>query len=457
MGSVTRIVIFLFAAAALWSPDACAATLQDVFRQALAGDPMLGSANYLRQAAEGDKDATCGRLWPQIAAPGSYTSYYQDSAGSILSQDSANTNAEIEGQQARIGVALNQTLFDMPKFAACRAARIGIDRGNTSYEMELENLIQRVVQTYTDVLAAQDRLDSAQVALVLHRALLDEADRGFKTKTASRLDLETAKEHFKDAEAEKLAAENVLGIAELRLADIAGMEMPSTELARMKADAALPTPQPADPAYWGDMAEKGNLKLVDSAMSVEAARYGVKEAYGAMWPTVGLFAAHTEYYNDLNRTGAPLSSDDGNFNGDAMGVRMNLPLFAGGSNKGAASAAENRYKAAQRQHEALRREIRLGAREALSGLLSVKAEIEAAEASVQAARTAYDAAKEGVKARTETETDALETRSNLLKAEEKLNLARYAYVLGIVEFWKSIGALSAGSIDEIESWLAQSE
>ena len=129
MDSIIRKLCVAAAAIVLCSSPVHAEGLIDIFQQALKNDPLIGSANYRRYATEGDKDAACGRLWPQVTIPASYVSYDQDKAGTVLGQDSTSTNGEISGEQARIGVTVNQTLFDMPKFTECRMARINVNRG----------------------------------------------------------------------------------------------------------------------------------------------------------------------------------------------------------------------------------------------------------------------------------------------------------------------------------------
>lgn len=437
---------------------AVAANLADVFSKALASDPLLSSAEFERYAVRGDQDATCGRLWPQVTVPGSYVIFDQDEAGSVLGQDTGTTNAEISGKQGRIGLALNQTLFDMPTFTACRRARVEVNRGNVVYEQALESLIYRSVKAYIDVLAARSRAGTAGAKYELYQAQFKEATKGYDVaKTVSKLELALATERWKKADADRIAAEKALEVAKASLAEITGSAFEAGNLLAIREDMVIPLPDPLEPEHWISLAEKENLRLLESALTVQIAEYGMKSANGEMFPSVDMFARHTRFDNDINRAGVALPSDDDGFTTEAVGVAVSWPLFTGGSNKGAANAAKNRFKSEQKKHEALVRGVQTEVKAALGVLVSSDAAIAAARSSLEAAQANLTAVEGGIRAKTKTATDLLDAKSIVLEAEENVSAARYTYVLGMVEFWQSIGALSAASVEEINALLIEKE
>gem|GEM_PF-4141554 len=444
----------MLAALTLGTPGARAADLSEIFRYALASDPLLSSAEYERYAVEGDKDAVCGRLWPQVSVPGSYTVFDQSEAGSVLNEDTGTTGAELSGKQARIGVKLNQTLFDMPAFTSCRKARIEVDLGNVVYEQALEDLIYRTVRGYIGVLEAKTGAGTAQAKASLYEAQFNEAKKGYEdAKTVSKLELALAEERWKKADADRIAAEKALDTAQAELAEITGSEFSANELAILRRDKGIAYPEPADLRHWQGIAEKENLRVIESVLSVRIAQYGMKTAYGEMWPSVDAFARHTMFENDINRSGAALATDNDGFSTDAIGVAMEVPLFTGGTNKGAANAATNRFKSERKKTEAMVRGIHTEVRAALGALTSTDAEIKAAKAMLDAAEANHMAVKGGVEAKTKTATDLLNAESVILEAQENMVSARYAYVMAMVDFWRSVGALSAASVEEVNALL----
>lgn len=450
-----RLTSFLTVVAALtlWSGAASAANLADVFRDAMASDPVLGSAEYDRYAAEGDRSAVCGRLWPQVKATAGYTYFDQDSPGSVVGDSSVSTNAEISGQQGRVSIGVGQTLFDMPKFSECRAARIGADRGAVRYEQALEDLIYRTVQAYVGVLGAEDSARTARAKYELYETQYGEASKGYDVaKTVSKLQLSRASERWQDAAAEKASAEKAEKVARAALAEITGEKPQPGGLDDLRTNVIIPLPENA-PDHWKMLARKQNLRLLESAMTVRIAKYGKNAAYGEMWPAFDMFAKHSWYDNNLNRAGPDLASDDDGFQNEAVGVTMSMPLFTGGSNYGAASAAKNRYKSAAMKHEAVARNVDTEVEGALAGLYAFYAALMAAEAGANAADANLKATRGGLKAKTKTGTDMLDAKSRVLEAGQKLAAARFDYVLGVLDFWRAIGALSYASIDEVNALL----
>ncbi|MFH1158199.1 MAG: TolC family protein [Pseudomonadota bacterium] len=450
---MVRKCIFIFAALLLWTSSAYAADIFGVFRQALLNDPLLGSSKYKRSATRGDRDEVCGRLWPQITVPASYTYYNQGEPGTFLGQGSANTNGAIEGQQAMIGVALSQTLFDMQKYTACRTGRLRVNQGAMDYEIALEDLIYRVIRDYTDILSASDKVLSAGAAVEWRAALLKETRKSFEAETLSQKDVDAAVAGLKIAEADKKVADNALSAAVDALEAILNGSVSAEDLSGLREELPMLVPEPPDPYYWADLAQKENLKLVASKLSVEKMKYDVEAAASRMYPVVDVFAKHTFFDNNIDRASGSLDSDNGSLSTDAVGVSFTWPLFTGGSNTAALSAAKDRHEASRKEHEALLRSTGAEARKALLGLISSSAGIEAAKAALASSQSAYDAVNQGVEAETSTRTDLLNAQLKLLEARAGFEASRYGYILGVAEFWRSIGALSPSSIGEINGWL----
>lgn len=448
-------ILALFLAASLWPAAAGAADLRQYFDAALAEDPLLGSAGYIRYAVRDEGDAACGRLWPQVSASAAYMNYDQDKAGTVIDQGTAGTPGAIEGQQGTLGVRVSQTLFDMAKFTACRTKRLESGRETVTYERALEDLIVRTVSVYLNVLAAEKDAKAAGVRLEAGKAALRQAERSYAANALSQKKLDAAREAAAAAETQKSMADNALEAAWLSLAGIAPAALHYNGLSHLRADMSTTLPDPATPDYWADKAATQNLAVLESEKVVAIAKSGVKEAYARMMPSVDAFARQTLYDNKLNRDTAPLASDNGSFSTEVVGVSMSVPLFTGGTNRANASAATNRRKAQELSHEAVRRAARFEAQKTFMDVKALLLGIEEAQAARNAAYTRYEAASRGVKAKTETTADMLEAKAGMLESEARLERARHAYILGMVSFWRAIGALSAESIAEINGWLEQ--
>ncbi len=424
------------------------ATLKNVLDVALENDPLLNSAKYQKYATRGDKVEACGKLFPQLSVSGSYIDYNQDKAGSILGDGSANTNGSIDGNQTSIGVQVSQTLIDLNKLADCKMWRTSVSRDDANYEIAMEELIYRVVLTYLDVLASQSSLKASQTEVKLYKELKKEKEHALNRKVISQREFFAVSAKHDNAVANKIKAENDFIMAKERLKNLFDADIPNDKLLVVKDGVALTLVEEASPEHWADVAEQSNLSLIRSELSERVYKYGMKAEKSRFLPTLDAFANHTDYDSDLERNGA---TDNSDFSTETIGVRLNWKLFSGGSNFGRVKAAKSRYQSAQQESEAQRDIVRLNAKNSSRNLVALKAQIVASVTLLEAARLDLDAIKKGSESRTKTKADLLEATLNYLNAKSQLNQSRYDYVMGVMDFWKSIGSLSVQSVEQIDS------
>ncbi|MCE3233621.1 MAG: outer membrane protein TolC [Rickettsiaceae bacterium] len=450
MKKIVIITLVLFGACI---SNAQATNLNQIFRYAIKNDPLLNSAEYLRRAASDDKSKACRQMWPQLSATASYADYDQDEPGTIIGEGSAITNSAVSGEQKAITATVSQTIIDLPKFAECRMSYIKINLENATYEMALEDFIYRISKAYADVLIAKSRLQSAVGELELARVRSDDANQGFAVKTKPKRDVDYANAKLAEAEANKIRAENDMQFAKISLEEFTGGKIKADDIALFQPDMIVSMPNPQDPLYWASLAEKNNLKLMESRLAKDVSHFEVKSQQTKYFPTVNVFAKHSEYDNNLDRQGAPLTSDNSNFSNDVVGVSVNWKFFSGGSDTAGVAAARHRYKAAGKQYEAQISGTRINAQKSAINLISYFADVEAGNSRLISAKAELQAVVDGVKAGNNTKSDLLDAQSNLLNVQGQLDESRYNYVIGSLDFWKSIGALSANSVAEINNWL----
>jgi len=426
------------------------ASLKDVYDVAVKKDPLLSSADYQRYATRGDKSDACGKLFPQLTLKSSYVDYEQDEAGSVLGDGTANTNGAISGNQSSVGVTLEQSIIDLPKLADCRMWRASVSRDDANYEIAKEDLIYRVIVTYLDVLSAKSNYEYSKGEVKLYRALKKETDVAFSNKVNTQREVNKLNAKLNNAKANKISAENNFIAAKERLKSIFDRDIANDKLLVIKDNVTLTLVESASPEHWAEVAEQSNLNLIRSQLSEQVLRYDVKSEQAKYLPTVDVFANHTDYDSDIDRNGVA-SADNGHFSTETVGVRLNWKLFAGGSNRGRVKAAKNRYLSAQKQLEYERDIVRLNAKNTSRGLIALSAKVDASASLLKAAKSDYDAVKTGTKSRIKTKTDLLEATLNVLDAQAEVNNARYEYVKGVLEFWKSIGSLSMDNISQIDA------
>ncbi len=139
-----------------------AASLLEVYQQALQSDPLIHEAEARRLAALEAQPQARSALFPQINAGGSWVQ--RDSSGSSIESDptggigTVQTESAIETTSWNVG--LRQTLFRWDQIVGLKRAGKIVSKAEADREAAQQDLIIRVSARYFDVLAAEDRLTS---------------------------------------------------------------------------------------------------------------------------------------------------------------------------------------------------------------------------------------------------------------------------------------------------------
>ncbi|MFB3076814.1 MAG: TolC family protein, partial [Lysobacterales bacterium] len=142
---------------------ATAASLLEVYQQALQSDPLIHEAEARRMASRELVPQARGALFPQITAGGSW---YQGSSanlqqeaiqdpdtGEILGFSTVDADSDFDG--FGWNAELRQTLFRWDQFVSLKQAGKRVAKAEVDYEAAQQDLIVRVVIRYFDVLAAE--------------------------------------------------------------------------------------------------------------------------------------------------------------------------------------------------------------------------------------------------------------------------------------------------------------
>ena len=83
--------------------------------------------------------------------------------------------------------------------------------------------------------------------------------------------------------------------------------------------------------------------------------------------------------------------------------------------------------------------------------------IQALTQAVQSAKAAKDAIEAGFEVGTRTSVDVLNADRDLFRARRDLSIARYVYILDILELKQAAGTLSEDDIAQVNGWLAEQQ
>src|SRR5210317_73070 len=261
-----------------------AASLLEIYQQALQSDPQIHEAEARRLAALEAKPQARGVLLPQISASGGWSQRESDGRtfspliGSCYSfeGDSDDTNWQ---------VTLRQTLFRWDQIVNLKRADKAVARAEAIREAAQQDLIIRVAQRYFDVLAAEDRLTSIHADRQAIARRLEQAKQRFEVGLIAITDVQESQAAYDQSVADEIGAKRQLATAREFLREITGEYV--TELSAPKEDFPLRIPARSE-RDWVDMSLQQNLNLVASRLDEKLARDEISFQRTGHYPTLDL-------------------------------------------------------------------------------------------------------------------------------------------------------------------------
>jgi hypothetical protein len=182
---------------------------------------------------------------------------------------------------------------------------------------------------------------------------------------------------------------------------------------------------------------------------MEAVRSQVKSTRAEHWPVLALEASKT--YSDQGYDNRIIPS----YNVGTIGLRLSIPLYAGGRLTALEREANARYEIARETLEGARREVERDARTAYLTTQSSYARIGSTNAEVQALEKTLQAQQKSHEIGVATVVDVLNAQRLLLKSRSEQSKARYDYIRGLTTLRVHAGTLSQQHIEEIDGWMAR--
>lgn len=447
--------------AAVAAPAAShAASLLEVYQQALQSDPLIHEAEALRQAAETAEPQARGFLLPQLNASGSWTTASND--GSQLefvpeTQSLQSFDFESERDTLQWSLNLTQTLFRWDQFVNMKIADKIVARAEVVYEAAQQDLMIRVVQRYFGVLAAEDRLASIQADREAIARQLEQAQQRFEVGLIAITDVQESQAAYDQAVAAEIAAKRDLATAREFLREITGEYVP--DLAAPEEAFPLAPPQPADMEAWVELALDQNLNLLASRFDERIARDEISLRRSGHFPDVQLVAGrnHRDETGESRFGPNPFQPTDSIVDGNFVGVEVTVPLFSGGRTSSLVREAVYLHRASLERLQLVARETERATRDAYLGVLSEISRVQALEQAVESSRTALEATQAGFDVGTRTIVDVLNSQRALYQAITNYYQSRYDYVINVLQLKQAAGTLKVQDLEQIDRWLGQRE
>ena len=465
MKKLIKISALVFAVSIIALPaSADAASLLEIYQQALQSDPQVHEAEARRLAAREARPQARSAYLPQISLSGDY-SMTENSGPTFFQPDLTQPRIEaertVENDVMDWGIVLRQTVFRWDTIVNLKRADKQVTRAEAVREAAQQDLIIRVAQRYFDVLAAEDRLTSIHANRTAIARRLEQAKQRFEVGLIAITDVQESQAAYDQSVADEIGAKRQLATSREFLREITGEYV--TELSAPKDDFPLRPPEKSE-RDWVDMSLSQNLNLVASRLDEKLARDEISFRRNGHYPTLELTARINEDDTDTDArydfidpiTGQPNSvsfSDSIPGKSEGIFLSLNVPLFAGGGTTSRVREAVYLHRASREQLQRVTRETERQSRDAYLGVLAEESRVKALKQAVASNRTALEATQAGFDVGTRTIVDVLNSQFSLYAAITNYYQSRYDYVLNVLRLKQAAGTLQVQDLEEIDQFL----
>lgn len=432
-------LIATLTAATLVSFSAHAENLLQVYRDALANDPVYASARAALAAGEEKYPQGRAGLLPQIALSGGYNQTNLDVT------NPANGSRDYFSNGYTLSLA--QPLFRWANWEQYEEGKLSVAISEAQFAQVQQDLIVRVAQAYFDVLTAQDALASLKAQEAAITEQLASAKRNFEVGTATITDTHEAQARYDLAVAQALAAENDLQIKRTALQQIIGKT--PTDLAPMRTGVQLSGPVPDKIDRWVDSAEQQNYGVVSQQLGLEFAMREVKRNRAGHAPTLDLVASR----GHNTQSGTALITQGSTANATTVGIQWNMPLFSGFAVTSKVREAIALEDKARSDLETARRSAEQGARQAYLGVNSGLAQVKALEAAEASSKLALESNKLGYQIGVRINIDVLNAQQQVYATQRDLAKARYDTIMNGLRLKAAAGTLKEDDVVKVNGLL----
>jgi outer membrane protein len=425
-----RVIAWVGLAAML--PTAFAEDFLSLYREALAGNPMLRARQRMVERAQADADVARSRLYPQLSVQ---TSVSKNDYRDVL------TDLRFDGN--RTIWSARQALVDLPSRYRLRGAQIAVTQADREAEQFRAELFGQLVDHYLNALQSHDELNQLQ-------SEQEAAERQVKRLRAMReremakvTDLTEAIAWTRQLATRQIDARNKADAARVRLRELTGRD--PGELATLERQDFPDVP--GSEAAWVDTVLTANALIASRQAAVDAGRLVADAARAEHLPQLTLALQRNQSNQDID------NSPRRDFTVDSVSVELRIPLFEGGRVSALTASAQAQLAIANEQLEASRREVERDTRLLFANAQANRARIDSTDAEVNALAETVRAQQRGYELGVVTVIQVLDARRRWLRSRVDQAKARYDYLRDLIGL-KLRAGINEQDVAEFNRWLA---
>lgn len=430
--------------ACAWLPVATQAAMGpfQVYEQALRRDPTYLAAFKAREAGQEYRAIGRAGLLPNISY--SYNKGRNDSEVRYLG-DSRRQKEDRNYNSMGSTFILQQPLFDYEAYSSYRKGVAQALYADESFRDQSQQLLVRVMTSYTQALFAQDQIAISVASKQAYRQQFQQNQRLFDAGEGTRTDILEAQARYELADAEEIQARNDQDAALRELGALIGEPAVRVEdLAPLRVGFALPVVDPSGYEAWQERALANNPQLASSRQALDVARYEVERNRAGHLPKVTAFATSRRQESDSGNT------YNQRYDTNTVGIEVSVPIFAGGGVMASTRQASRHLEQAEYELDGNTRSALIELRKQYNACQSGTSRLRAYERALVAAEALVVSTRKSVQGGERVNLDVLNAEQQLATTRRDLAQARYDYLLAWIKLHYQAGMLSETQLARVD-------
>jgi len=428
------------------SAYASAADLTTIYEQAASNDAEIAAARATREANAYNVTIARGALLPQLQASYSHTVIDAEVESlDFTTQKTSTSNRDYE--LGELQIQASQALFNLNSWYTYQAAKTADKAETLNLQLSEQQLLLRTSAAYFDVLRAADNLETAQAEEKAVKRSLEQTRQRYDVGLIAITEVHEAQATYDLTYVNLLSQQAALDISFEALEVLTGQQHKNVN--GLKDSVSMQMPTPTNVADWVTTGlEKFPGIQIASLQKTAVGHQRDAARYNRFVPTANLFANYTD--GDQR----PFSGNDPTQSTViSYGVKVSIPVFAGGSLYGQSKQAAANLAATEYQLESQRRQVKQKIRSLYRQLQTTVQNIDARKQAITSAQSALEATETGYEVGTRNIVEVLDAQRQLFGARRDYANARYDYILTLLNLKFYAGTLNEGDIQALNAWL----
>lgn len=421
-------------------------TLEQVIADAIANDNQYRAAQAELRAGKMNTRLSRAGLLPQIDASGSWTK--ADTENNIPNEGGVDNPNLQDGETTTLSYSANisQPLFNLAAYRGYELGKKTSDLAQATFLDAQQDILLRAAEAYFAVLEARDNLETALAEKKALAQQLEQTKQRFQVGLIAITGVHESQAAFDAATATALIAEGNVGVAKASLEVLTGQFY--NKLASLAESFPVRAPEPANVNDWRERALEGNINIVQASLRREQADLIAQQEKATLLPSVTGTAGYTDTENEFENSSFTFKQDEFRY-----GVRVDVPLFAGGRRYARSKQAAFEAEAARENYLLTRAQVQQNVTATHLNVSTGAASIRARQQAIVSAQSAYEATQAGYEVGTRDLVDVLNAQQQVFRAQRDYYDTLYSYILNSLQLQRLVGDLTREDLKALNNFL----